>query len=45
MILRIELSTVLEIIPDYIVDRDRVTLAPDIAVSYLYSSIPAHLPA
>jgi cytochrome P450 len=44
MVLRIELETVLELMPDYVIDREHVRLVPDVGISYLYATIPASIP-
>ena len=43
MILKAEVETLLEVMPNYVVDRARVRRAQDVAVSYLCTSIPASL--
>lgn len=45
IILKVEIETILEIIPDYEIDMENVRMSHSMGIAYLHDYIPARLPA
>jgi cytochrome P450 len=43
VLLRIEVETLLDVIPDFVIDLDRVRLSDHMGIGYVHESVPAHL--